>query len=272
MTGKLAIVAGGGDLPRMLVDACRAAGREFVVIAFTGHADPAALRDVPHVWLRLGAVGRGLAILREEGVEDVVMAGAVRRPSLVSLRPDWRAVRFLMKLGRRGIGDDGLLRRIVREFEEEGFRVVGADEILTNLTSSPGTLGMVEPDAAAMHDIARGIEVLRIISGADVGQAVVVQDGIVLGVEAVEGTDALLSRCDGLRREGPGGVLVKMRKTGQETRVDLPTIGPETVRGAAAAGLRGIAVEAGGVLILDQAETIRLAGEAGLFVHVFGEE
>ena len=132
-------------------------------------------------------------------------------------------------------------------------------------------LGATSPDAVASRDIARGIEVLDAVSAADVGQAVVVQDGIVLGVEAAEGTDALLSRCGRLKREGPGGVLVKKRKTGQETRVDLPTIGPETIRGAAAAGLRGVAIEADGVLILDRDETVRLAEEAGLFVHVFAE-
>lgn len=271
MTGKLAIVAGGGDLPRMLIDACRAAGREVFVVAFKGQADPAIIHDVPHAWLRLGAPGRGLAILSEQNVEEVVMAGRVTRPSLASLRPDWRAVRFLIKLGRKGLGDDGLLRLIVREFELEGFRVVGADEILTDLKHPEGTLGAIAPDAAAWRDIERGIEVLRAIAGADVGQAVVVQDGIVLGVEAIEGTDALLSRCSGLRREGPGGVLVKMRKTGQETRVDLPTIGPETIRGVAAAGLRGVAVEADGVLILDRDETVRLAEAAEMFVHVFAE-
>lgn len=271
MTGKLAIVAGGGDLPRMLIDACRTSGREVFVIALTGQADPAITSNTPHAWLRLGAGSRALDILREQKINEVVMAGRVVRPSLVSLRPDWRAVRFLVKLGRKGLGDDGLLRRIIREIEEEGFRVIGPDEILADMKPAGGTLGAISPDAAALRDIERGIAVLDAVSAADVGQAAVVQDGIVLGVEAVEGTDALLSRCGPLKREGPGGVLVKMRKTGQETRVDMPTIGPETIRGAAAAGLRGVAVEAGGVLIVDRDDTVRLAGEAGLFVHVFAE-
>lgn len=271
MTGRLAIVAGGGDLPRMLVEACRAAGREVFVIALAGQAEAAVTDGVPHAWLRLGAAGRALEIVRRQNIAEIVMAGKVVRPSLVSLRPDWRAVRFLMKLGRRGVGDDGLLRAIVREIESEGIRVVGPDDILTDLKQNEGTLGAVAPDASALRDVSRGRDVVCALSAADVGQAVVVQDGIVLGVEAVEGTDALLSRCATLRREGPGGVLVKMRKSGQETRVDLPTIGPETVRGAAAAGLRGIAVEADGVLILDRDETVRLADAAGLFLHAFAE-
>lgn len=255
----------------MLIEACRASGREFFVIALTGQADPSIGDGVPHDWIRLGAAGRAVDILREQDVDEVVMAGRVVRPSLVSLRPDWRAARFLMKLGRKGLGDDGLLRGIVQEFEEGGIRVIGPDDILTDLKHREGTLGTAAPDASASQDIARGMEILLALSAADVGQAVVVQDGIVLGVEAVEGTDALLSRCAGLRREGPGGVLVKMCKSGQETRVDMPTIGPETVRGAAAAGLRGIAVEADGVLILDRDETVRVADAAGLFLHVFAK-
>lgn len=269
MGGKLAIVAGGGDLPRMLIDSCRASGRAFFVIALRGQADSSLADDVPHAWLRLGAAGKALEILRREGIEEVVMAGRVVRPSLASVRPDWRAIRFLAKIGRKGLGDDGILRGIVREFESEGIRVVGPDDILTDLKQSAGTLGAIAPDGAARRDIDRGRKVVLALSGADIGQAAVVQDGIVLGVEAVEGTDALLARCAGLRREGPGGVLVKMRKAGQETRVDLPTIGPSTVRNAVAAGLRGIAIEADGVLILERDETVRLADEAGFFLHAF---
>jgi len=272
MTGRLAIVAGGGALPHMLVDACRRAGREVFVIALRGQADPDVTVGVPHAWLRLGAAGRALDILKQQDIEDVVMAGRVVRPGLASLRPDWRAVRFLIKLGRRGLGDDGLLRRIVDEIEGEGFNVIGPDDILSDLKAVEGTLGKIAPDASALADIDRGIAVLRALGEADVGQAAVVQDGIVLGVEAIEGTDALLARCGGLRREGPGGVLVKMRKPGQETRVDMPTIGPETVRGAVTAGLRGIALEATGVLIVERDEVVRLAETAGLFVHVFAQQ
>lgn len=272
MDGKLAIIAGGGDLPRMLIESCRASGREIFVIALRGQADMAIGDNVPHAWLRLGAAGKALDILRREGVEEVVMAGRVARPSLSSLRPDWRTMRFLMRIGRKGLGDDGILRAIVREFEEEGIRVIGPDDILSDLKEMEGTLGAVSPDDAALRDIDRGRGVVLALSGADIGQAVVVQDGIVLGVEAVEGTDALLARCGGLRRDGPGGVLVKMRKAGQETRVDMPTIGPSTVRNAAAAGLRGIAIEANGVLILERDETVRLADEAGLFLHVFASQ
>jgi DUF1009 family protein len=129
-----------------------------------------------------------------------------------------------------------------------------------------GPLGRVRPDAEAHADIERGLRIARAIGALDIGQAVVVQQGLVLGVEAIEGTDALLRRCRELRRDGPGGVLVKTEKPGQEKRADRPTIGPRTVSLAAESGLRGIAAEAGATLLIDRDEVIRLANQAGLFV------
>lgn len=266
MTAKLGILAGGGGLPGMLIEACRKSGREYFVLAFSGQADPEVIADSPHEWIRMGAAGKGFAILHENGVKEVVLAGRVKRPTLADLRPDLTTVRFFARLGIKGIGDDGLLRALINELEERGFKVVGADELLPSLKARPGPLGAHEPDSQAESDIARGIAVLTALGEVDVGQAVIVQQGIVLGLEAVEGTDALLRRCAELKRDGPGGVLVKLSKAAQETRVDLPTVGPGTVAAAAKAGLRGIAVEAGATIVLDPSELASAADRAGLFV------
>lgn len=266
MAPKLGIVAGGGELPARLIEACRSGGRPFFVIALQGFADPARIADAPHAWIRLGGAGAGVERLRAEGVEELVLAGPVRRPSLSDLRPDWWTARFLAKVGMAALGDDGLLRAVVRELEGEGFRVVGADDVLADLVAPGGRLGSVAPDTQAMVDVRRGIEVARGLGALDVGQSVVVQQGIVLGVEAIEGTDALLRRCAELRRPGPGGVLVKIAKPGQERRVDLPTVGIATVEAAAAAGLRGIAVEASGTLIVARDEVVARADALGLFL------
>jgi len=272
MADKLGIIAGSGDLPRMLIEACRAAGRECHVIALEGHADPDVVKDVPHDWLRLGAAGKAIEIGRALKVRDVVLAGGIERPSLSSLRPDWRTLQFIMRLGRKSLGDDGILRLIIAEFEAEGFRVIGPDTVLEDLKIQPGLLGKHAPDQTATDDIARGRDVLRSLSAADVGQAVVVQQGLVLGVEAIEGTDALLARCGPLRREGEGGVLIKFSKHGQERRADMPTIGPDTVSGAAEAGLRGIAVEANATLVIDRERVVDLADEHGLFLIAVASE
>ncbi len=263
---KLGILAGGGTLPARLVEACQQTGRDFFVLAFKGQTDPDSLGAVPQAWIRLGEVARGFRLLHEAGVVDVVLAGPVRRPTLKELRPDWQTIRFFSRIGLKALGDDGLLRAVLREIESEGFHVVGLHTILPDILAGEGILGRFSPDEQASADIAHGLEILRATGALDIGQAIVIQQGIVLGIEAVEGTDALIRRCGDLRREGVGGVLVKTRKPKQEQRVDLPTIGPQTVRLAADAGLRGLAIEAGGTIIVDQDATVAAADAAGPFL------
>ncbi|MCE2510104.1 MAG: UDP-2,3-diacylglucosamine diphosphatase LpxI [Alphaproteobacteria bacterium] len=266
MPSKLGIIAGGGALPARVVEACRSKGRECFVLAFKGHTSPKTVENVPHAWVRLGAVGAAIRFLHEAGVEELVLAGPVGRPSLGSLRPDLRGARLLAKAGVAALSDDGLLRMAIRELEEEGFRVVGAEDVFDDLLTPEGVLGNIAPDALAESDIGYGVELARAIGAFDVGQAVVVQQGIVLGFEAIEGTDALIARAGALQREGAGGVLVKIKKPKQEARADLPTIGLATVKAAAAASLRGIAVEAGGSLIIDRDSVVAAADQAGLFL------
>jgi DUF1009 family protein len=264
--GPLGILAGSGVLPRRVAESASTAGRPVFIVAFRGQADPATVDGFPHVWARLGEAAQTIAALKQAAVVDLVMAGAVRRPSISELGLDWRGAQLFARIGARALGDDSLLRAVARELELEGFRLVGADEVLNATAPSLGPLGRIVPDAEAAIDIERGVEVALALGRADVGQAVVVQQGVVLGVEAIEGTNALLDRAGALRRSGLGGVLVKISKPSQDRRMDLPTIGPETVTRAAAAGLRGIAIEANGVIVLDREATIGTANAAGLFL------
>jgi hypothetical protein len=263
---RLGIIAGSGGLPRRIVDCCRVAGRDVFVLALEGATEPRTVEGVAHAWCRLGAAAKGLALLRANKVTELVLAGGIDRPSLAALRPDWRAAKLFARIGYRALGDDGLLSAVLEEFEREGFRVVGAEQLLVSGLAAEGALGKWRPDAQAMSDIEHGLRVARALGALDIGQAVVVQQGLVLGVEAIEGTDALLRRCARLRRDGPGGVLVKAEKPGQEQRADRPTIGPRTVTLAAAAGLRGIAVEADATIVLDRDEVAAAADGSGLFV------
>jgi len=266
MAAKLGILAGSGELPLRVIDACRAVGRPVFVLALEGAAKPEDFLDVPCAVVRIGSAAEGLRLLRENGVEELVMAGPVRRPTLASLRPDWRAAKMFARIGLRAMGDDGLLSAVIKEFELEGFRVVGVHSILESLLAPEGALGAIAPDPQACADIERGLEVARALGAVDVGQAVVVQQGIVLGLEAAEGTDALIERAGRLQGEGPGGILIKATKPGQERRADLPTVGVATVNACARAGLRGIAVEAGMALVIDRTVVSAAADGAGLFV------
>ncbi len=264
--GSVGILAGGGNLPRLLVSACRARGDAVFVVVIEGHADPADFADTPHAVVRLGALGEALRRLREAGARDVVFAGSLRRPSLAALRPDARGAVFLARIGGRMLGDDGLLRAVAEEFEKDGLRLVGAHEVMGELLAREGAYGSLRPDAEAEADIARAFAVAKGVGALDVGQGAVSQQGIVLAVEAAEGTDRMLARCAELRREGRGGVLVKVCKPGQDRRLDLPTVGVATVEAAAAAGLSGIAVEAGAALVVEAEAMARRADELGLFV------
>ncbi len=263
----LGILAGGGPLPGQVAQAAREAGRDVFILGFEGFAEPDVIGAFPHRYARLGAAGQILGLLRAHAVRDLVLIGPVRRPSLLDLRPDAEGAKILARIGRAAFaGDDGLLAAIVRVLGEEGFRVLGAHEVMTEAVTGPGLLTRAAPDATALADIGRGIAVLRALGVVDVGQAAVVQQGIVLALEAIEGTDAMLSRAGQLARPGPGGVLVKRVKPGQERRADLPTLGPRSIEAACKAGLRGIAFEAGGTILLERADMIRAADAAGLFL------
>jgi len=266
MAPKLGIVAGRGDFPLRLARVCRSTGREPFVLALEGQAEPGDFAGFATAAIRMGAAGSALDLLRRARVSELTFAGNVARPPLRSIRPDRRASLFLGKVAMRSLGDDGLLRAIARELEAEGFRIISPADILQDATIPAGPCGAYLPDREGCADIARGIEVAAALGRADAGQAVVVQQGVVLAIEAAEGTDALIARAATIRREGPGGVLVKMAKPQQDRRLDPPIIGPATVRNASSAGLRGIAVESGGVLVLDRKDVIEEADVAGMFL------
>lgn len=263
---KLGIIAGGGTLPARLASAAQTAGRAVFVVKLDRHADDSELDQYPGITARLGAAARILDAMRDNACQDVVLAGKVARPTFTAIRPDWRAAKLLMKVGMKALGDDGLLRLVGQELEREGFRLVGAHEILTDLAVSEGVLGTIKPDDQALSDAKHGLRVARILGQADVGQGCVVQQGLVLALEAIEGTDEMVRRSANYRRDGVGGVLVKSSKPQQDKRLDLPAIGLTTVEEAHKAGLRGIALLAGGTMIIDRSAVIERADRLGMFV------
>jgi len=264
---KLGIIAGGGCIPLLLINHCRKTGRPYFVLAIEGNADRAVFdAGVPHQWVRIGQAGSGFKYFRDEKVEEVVMIGTIHRPTLADLMPDFRTTAFFAKIGFKALGDDGILRALVKEIESENMKVVAVQDVIPELLAPENVLTKTKPDRQAKADIARGVEVAAALGRLDVGQSVVVQQGLVLGVEGIEGTDCLLQRCGDYQRKGPGGVLVKLRKPQQDMRLDLPTIGLMTIENAHKSGLRGIAVHAGNTLIVDQAAVIRKADEYKMFV------
>ncbi len=266
----LGILAGGGALPLEIRAACKARGRPSFMLGIEGEAE---IKDCDAM-TSFGTVGRTIALLKQAACSHVIFAGKVGRPDFGALKLDWRGAKLLPQvIAAARKGDDALLRVLAQVLEREGFRLIGVDDIAEQLVAPPGALGRYRPTPEHWQDIAKATQILHALGSFDIGQAAVVCDGHVLGIEAAEGTDAMLRRCAelpqalrgaaGLRR----GVLVKLPKTVQERRIDLPVVGRMTVEGAAAAGLAGIALAAGRAILLGQERTVQCADEMGLFVY-----
>lgn len=277
MTAPLGIIAGLGDLPVSIADGTVRRGGAVYVLRIAGFEEP-RLFDYPGAVVGFGEVGKQIKLLKSAGCETLVFAGNVSRPDFSALKLDLRGARLLPKvLMAARKGDDALLRVMLGTFEQEGFTVIGAHEANDDLLIGPGKLAGPDPEEGSQADIARAMVVAREIGRLDIAQACVVCDGLVLAVEAQEGTDRMLARCLDLPPEIRGtpearrGVLAKAPKPIQERRVDLPTIGPSTVERAAEIGLAGIVVEANGALVLERDLVIELANERGLFVIGIGD-
>jgi len=276
MSGTLGIIAGGGELPAAIAESARAAGRNVFVFALQGMAQAQDINPFPHDWGSLGEVGKGMKVLRDAGVTEVTLAGKVARPEWNAIKLDAKGAMALPRVVAAAMkGDDALLRVMVELFEKEGFRVIGTAEAAPDLVMPKGKLGRHAPAKAHESDIAVGVKAARALGALDIGQAVAVCDGLVLAVEAAEGTDAMIGRIASLPTAVRGtkanrrGVLVKTPKPKQERRVDLPVIGVHTIEIAAEAGLAGVAVEAGAALLMHRARTIETADRLGLFILGF---
>jgi UDP-2,3-diacylglucosamine hydrolase len=253
----LAILAGGGRLPLLIAESVTQRGDTVHFVAIRGEAG-AEIEAYPHTWVRWGQLGRMVRALKAQGGQ-MVIAGAVSRPDLMALGPDLGMLTNMPAIVRilRAGGDNAVLTKVITFFEEQGLVVRAVHDVAPDLLATEAGIDRTLSDTlAADRDIGR--RVLAALSDLDVGQGVVVSNGTIIAIEGVDGTDSMLARLAALRMKdapAPGGVLIKHPKTGQELRVDMPTIGPATITSVAAAGLSAIAITAGRVLILDRAET-----------------
>ena len=269
---KLGIIAGAGQLPRDIVNSCQAANKPLFVMGLEGFADPRDFTDVDFGLVNIAKAKKARQLLLGAGVTDVVFAGKVERPSLSSLKPDLLAAKFIAKIGRGFLGDDGLLKAVKKAFEDEGFKVLAVDEIFMDSKAIKGCWGIHQPGPQSIEDIKTGFRLAKGLGQLDIGQGVVMQEGLVLAAEAIEGTNRMIIRAGKLARQGERPVLVKVRKPQQDRTMDLPAVGLETVETAIAAGFAGIAVEAGSTLVVDQKAMADRANAAGFFLMGVTEE
>lgn len=273
---KLGLIAGAGDLPIAVAHRCEEEGRGLYVVRLEGFADH-ALHRWPGDDFGLAQIGAVLKALKAAGCEAICLAGNVSRPDFKALKPDLKGATLLPGIIAAATqGDDALLRKILSAFEDEGFAVEGADDILGGETLPSGALGRAVPTQPQLLDLRKALYVAEKSGELDVGQGAVVCDGLVLAVEAQEGTDAMLARVAGLPMDLRGsagerrGALGKAPKPIQDMRVDMPVIGARTVEMAHAAGLAGIAGLTGKLILIDRIAIVEVADRLGLFV--WGED
>lgn len=265
---RLGIIAGAGHLPLSLVETCQSKGMTPYVVCLEGQASASDFDHVTHSQtFGLGKAGAIMAYFKSHDVADLVMIGAVKRPSLTSLKPDLKAVKILSKIGMKALGDDGLLRALKGELEREGFTLHGMHEFCDDLLMPEGVLGSIAPDHDMQSDIEYGLAMSQHIGRLDIGQSVIIQQGVVIGVEAIEGTDALIQRCAPLFKEGRKAILVKTCKPQQDRALDMPTIGIKTLKNLHKSGLCGVVLHAHNTLLVDREAVADYADTHDIFVY-----
>ncbi|MFP4312973.1 MAG: LpxI family protein [Alphaproteobacteria bacterium] len=269
---KIGILAGQGNLPKKLAQNCRKNDIEPFIIAFEGQTPKDIVQGFEHSWCNMGAAGKIFKTLKNHDIRDIVMIGGITRPALSQIKPDMKGAALLARMGMKAMGDNDLLEMLHDVFIEEGFAVHGAHEFMDDLLATEGALGKFKPSPKMRETIKRGIVTAREIGRLDIGQSVIVQQGMVIGVEGIEGTDALIRRCHGYLRHGEGGILVKISKPQQSRSLDLPTIGPETVLAASQSGLAGIIVEAQNTLFVDPEMMRDIADNNKIFIMAISVE
>jgi DUF1009 family protein len=263
-SGKIGLIGGNGRLPVLFARAAREQGLEVHAIGFTRETDPALTDEVASLtWIKLAQVDKVVRAFKKHGVTKAVMAGGIGRVrSLTDVRLDWGAVKMLARL--RSFRDDEVLRAFADGFEARGITIVAPTDYVQSVLAAPGLLAGPELTPVQERDVALGREVAGLIGRADVGQTVVVRQGVVLAVEAVEGTDACVRRAGQLAPAG--AVVVKRCKPGQDLRFDLPAAGPVTLEVMREAGATVLALEAGKTVVLDAELLFKWAPRLGISV------
>ncbi len=265
---NLGIIAGSGLLPSTIADLYLKQGGQVYIAALEGETDVLHITKYQYKQFPIGSVGALLEYFTENNVKEIIIIGGITRPDLKSVKVDKAGSLLIAKiLKEKFLGDNNILKIISDFIESKGFKVISPKTLLELGTYEKLYVSNKLPSKQDEIDIELGMQVIKSLSNLDIGQSIIVADGYVLGIEAAEGTDALIRRCELLRKTERGGVLVKMVKLTQDMRLDLPTIGPDTIFYLAKHGYNGLAIQKSGVIIVKPLETIALLNEHELFIR-----
>jgi len=263
---KLAIIAGNGSIPFYLIEECEKKAIKYSLILIDGHGSKLLNKYKPDYIVSLSKMGRAIKFVKENGIKDIIMVGGVNRPSLKNIIPDLWTAKFIANIKSSVTGDDSILSRLTKALEEEGFNILAPEDIIPNLLCPMGVLGKFKPSEDNKKDIIDGFKIAKMVGSHDIGQALVIENGLVLAIEAAEGTDSMIRRSEKLKKDQKGGVLVKVIKPQQDKRIDRPVIGINTLKAVKDAGLDGIAIEKKEIMILNFSEVVSYADKEGLFI------
>ena len=264
---KLAIIAGNGSIPFYLIEECKKIGRAYCLIIIEGHGKELSEKYDPDYIVSLSKMGRAVKYVKNIGIKHILMVGGVKRPSLKNIIPDLWTAKFLTTISSKVSGDNSVLSKLTKALEKEGFIIIAPEEILPKLICPKGSLGKVKPNKQNNEDILTGYKIAKTIGAHDIGQSIIIENGLVIAVEAAEGTDTMIKRSLNLKKEKKAGVLIKVIKPMQDRRIDRPVIGIDTIKAAKKAGLDGIALESNEILIINYSDVVLYADAEGLFVE-----
>jgi UDP-2,3-diacylglucosamine hydrolase len=264
---KLGIIAAKGDLSKTLINFAKLR-YEIFIVGVKNEADPILLEEFNHIWISLGEIGKAVDAFNDNKIKDIVFVGSLKKPDIFNLKLDSLGKKLLARIVKdKFFGDNEILSSLTKFLEELGLKVYGAHELIKDLAVSEQLFTETKPNQADLNDIELAKKVVNELGKLDIGQAVIVQNGVVLGVEAIEGTDRLIKRCGEMKfSTDHSGVLLKFSKPNQELRMDLPTIGIQTIKNMHEAGFKGIVIEAERTIFLDKEECITCANLHNMFI------
>ena len=266
-TSKIAIVAGNGFLPVQIIEKCIDLGKPYFLLIVNDHGEEVLKKYNSDFVLHLNKIGKAIKYLKKNNIIEIIMIGAVNRPALKNMFPDLWTAKFLASISNKMLGDDKVLSNLAIALEKEGFKIIAPENILPNILSKKGVMGKISPQESHLRDIKIGFEIARNIGKYDVGQSLVIEDGLILALEAIEGTAAMINRASKYKKSQNSAILIKVLKYNQEKRIDRPTIGVKTIEQIAKSGFAGIVAEANEVLIIDYEKTIETADKNNIFIQ-----
>ena len=266
-TSKIAIVAGNGFLPVQIVEKCIDIGKPYFLLVVNDHGEEVLKKYDSDFVLHLNKIGKAIKYLKKNNIIEIIMIGAVNRPALKNMFPDLWTAKFLASISNKMLGDDKILSNLAIALEKEGFKIIAPENILPNILSNKGVMGKITPHQSHLRDIKIGFEIARNIGKYDIGQSLVIEDGLIIALEAIEGTTAMINRASKYKKSRSSAILIKVLKYNQEKRIDRPTIGVKTIEQIAKSGFAGIVAEANEVLIIDYEKTIETADKNNIFIQ-----